>query len=51
MKEVVIKLNADEVLNLRRGESIVWISYQKEIKVTLQHEPKRRKNATNRESV
>ncbi len=50
MKEVVIKLNPDEVLNLKRGESIVWISYQREIKVTLQHEPKR-KNATNRKSV
>jgi len=51
MKEVVINLNPDEVLNLHRGESIVWISYQKEIKVTIQHEPRKRKNATNRKGV
>jgi hypothetical protein len=51
MKEVVINLNPDEVLNLRRGESIVWISYQREIKVTLKHEPKKRKNAANRKGV
>tara|TARA_A200000159_G_C6986817_1_gene199954 strand:+ start:306 stop:422 length:117 start_codon:yes stop_codon:yes gene_type:complete len=38
MNEIEIKLTKDEVLQLKRGEPIIWISYEKQIKVKIKKE-------------
>lgn len=38
MKEIEIILNKDEVMQIKRGNPLVWVSVEKQIKVKIKKE-------------